>query len=362
MGYALEIRRVLARSLPEAFRSIPVRHLRPFVDPGTIRCAAMAPADVPRPNMAVLTPGSLSAHLLRACLPARAASACRWSRAATWSRATARCRSRRCGAAAGAHAAAPSRRLLRRSARAARRLSALGVTGLVEADAYRQDRARQCARLGRRRNAGADAVPRAAVPPSARPAAAAPARSTCGGWASPRAYAFAMAHLDAMIVRPCLGQDREPIIVGMLEPGRARRALEQRIASQPGHFWRNIPSLPRSARKGTARALAPAAVVLRCFVIADGNGYRVLPGGLAREPMGDTALARPRPAERHAEGRLGADRGRGRRATPAQLGAFISSRSTAAAPTCKAASPTISTGSAAISSGSTTMRACCAPR
>ena len=32
IGYALEIRRVLARSLPEAFRSIPVRHLRPFVD------------------------------------------------------------------------------------------------------------------------------------------------------------------------------------------------------------------------------------------------------------------------------------------------------------------------------------------
>ena len=32
LGYALEIRRVLARSLPEAFRSIPVRHLRPFVD------------------------------------------------------------------------------------------------------------------------------------------------------------------------------------------------------------------------------------------------------------------------------------------------------------------------------------------
>ena len=34
----------------------------------------------------------------------------------------------------------------------------------------------------------------------------------------------------------------------------------------------------------------PSAVVLRCFVIAEGDSYRVLPGGLAREPAGDTAL------------------------------------------------------------------------
>src|SRR5262249_24873652 len=60
IGYALEIRRVQARSLPEAFRSIPVRHLRPFVDHWHDSLAAMAPSDVGNPNMAVLTPGSLS--------------------------------------------------------------------------------------------------------------------------------------------------------------------------------------------------------------------------------------------------------------------------------------------------------------
>src|SRR6185503_10980039 len=51
----------------------------------------------------------------------------------------------------------------------------------------------------------------------------------------PSAYAFTMAHLDSMIVRPCLGQDREPIVVGMLED-EARAALERRIAEQPGQF------------------------------------------------------------------------------------------------------------------------------
>ena len=49
-GYALEIRRVLARSLPEAFRSIPVRHLRPFVDRWHDSLLAMAPAGMAHPT------------------------------------------------------------------------------------------------------------------------------------------------------------------------------------------------------------------------------------------------------------------------------------------------------------------------
>ena len=45
-GFALEIRRVLARSLPEAFRSIPVRHVRSFVDRWHDTLAALAPPGV----------------------------------------------------------------------------------------------------------------------------------------------------------------------------------------------------------------------------------------------------------------------------------------------------------------------------
>ena len=41
----------------------------------------------------------------------------------------------------------------------------------------------------------------------------------------PTAYAFVMAHLDAMIVRPCLGPDREPIVVGMLEAAQRRSKI-----------------------------------------------------------------------------------------------------------------------------------------
>jgi uncharacterized alpha-E superfamily protein len=106
----------------------------------------------------------------------------------------------------------------------------------------------------------------------------------------PSAYAFAMAHLDSMIVRPCLGQDREPIVVGMLE-GEARRDLQQRIEANPGHFVAQYPVSPSLNPKWDGETLVPSAVVLRCFLVSDGDSWRALPGGLAREPAGDTALS-----------------------------------------------------------------------
>src|SRR5581483_5180327 len=105
----------------------------------------------------------------------------------------------------------------------------------------------------------------------------------------PSAYSFAMAHLDSMIVRPCLGQDREPIVVGMLE-GEARRRLQARIEANPGQFVAQYPVAPSLNPKWDGAQLVPSAVVLRCFLVADpsgdlraGGGWRVLPGGLARE-------------------------------------------------------------------------------
>ena len=59
------------------------------------------------------------------------------------------------------------------------------------------------------------------------------------------ALAFALANLDLMIVRPCLGADREPIIVGMLEPAD-RKALEERIRAQPE--WNGTKIIMLTAR------------------------------------------------------------------------------------------------------------------
>jgi len=76
----------------------------------------------------------------------------------------------------------------------------------------------------------------------------------------------------------------------MLEPAQ-RKALEDKLRSQPGHYVAQYPVVPSLSPKWDGKGLAPSAVVMRCFVISEGYGYRVLPGGVAREPMGDTALA-----------------------------------------------------------------------
>ncbi|HZV93456.1 MAG TPA: circularly permuted type 2 ATP-grasp protein, partial [Caldimonas sp.] len=105
----------------------------------------------------------------------------------------------------------------------------------------------------------------------------------------PPAKDYVLANLDAMIVRPCLGPDREPIVVGMLE-GEARHRLRQRLSANPGHFVAQSPVSPSLNPKWDGAQLAPSAVVLRCFLVSNGASWRVLPGGLAREPAGNTAL------------------------------------------------------------------------
>jgi uncharacterized circularly permuted ATP-grasp superfamily protein/uncharacterized alpha-E superfamily protein len=287
VGYALEMRRVLARSLPEAFRSIPVRHLRPFVDRWHDSLLAMAPANVAHPNMAVLTPGSLSAayfghvHLARMLgMPL-----------VEGGDLVARDGQVQIKTLAGLR---PVHVLLRRLDSAfvdpleLRADSALGVTGLVEIT--RSGRVALANALG----SGVVETP-ALMPflerlcqhvlgqPLALP-------SLDVWWlGEPPALAFALANLDLMIVRPCLGHDREPIVVGMLDPAD-RAALEARIRAQPGRFVAQYPFTTSLTPKWDGRALAPAAAVVRLFLISDGDSYRVLPGGLAREPTGDTAL------------------------------------------------------------------------
>jgi uncharacterized circularly permuted ATP-grasp superfamily protein/uncharacterized alpha-E superfamily protein len=57
LGYALENRRLMARVLPEAFHSMEVAPLRPFVEALQASLHAMAPAHEGSPGLVVLTPG-----------------------------------------------------------------------------------------------------------------------------------------------------------------------------------------------------------------------------------------------------------------------------------------------------------------
>jgi len=293
IGYALEMRRVLARSLPEAFRSVPIRHLRPFVDRWHDSLQAMAPADIAQPSVAVLTPGSLSAtyfehvylsRLLGVSLVEGGDLVARDGQVSIKTLAGLR----------------PVHVLLRRLNSAfadpleLRADSAIGVTGMVEAT--------RSGRIALANALGSGLVETPALIPflervSQRLLGRGLDLPSLDVWwlGESSALAFALANLDLMIVRPCLGADREPIVVGMLEPAD-RKALEERIRAQPGQFVAQYPMTPSLTPKWDGRTLAPSAAVLRVFVVADGDSYRVLPGGLAREPTGDTAL--------HALGRL----------------------------------------------------------
>src|SRR5882672_5718142 len=289
IGYALEMRRVLARSLPEVFRSIPVRHLRPFVDRWHDSLLAMAPAGMAQPNMAVLTPGSLSSTYFEHVYLSRTLGV----PLVEGGDLVARDGEVSIKTLAGLR---PVHMLLRRLDSSfadpleLRADSALGVTGLVETT-----------RLGKIALANALGSGLAETP-ALMPFLEQLSQHLLNQklelpsldvwWlGEPAAYGFAMAQLGSMIVRPCLGQDREPIVVGELDPA-ARKALEQRIAAQPGQFVAQYPVVPSLSPKWDGKGgLEPATMVLRCFVVADGYGYRVLPGGLAREPMSDNALS-----------------------------------------------------------------------
>ncbi|MCW5737533.1 MAG: circularly permuted type 2 ATP-grasp protein [Enhydrobacter sp.] len=286
-AYALEIRRVLARSLPEAFRSIPVRHLRPFVERWHNSLVGLAPPEVARPSVAVLTPGSLSATYFEHVYLSRALGV----PLVEGGDLVARDGEVLIKTLAGLR---PVHMLLRRLDSAfadpleLRADSALGVTGLVEAT--------RTGKISLANALGSGLVETPAMMPFlerlcqhllGRPLQL---PSLDVWWlGEPTAYAFALAHLDSMIVRPCLGRDREPIVVGMLDPPE-RKALENRIAAQPGQFVAQYPVAPSLNPRWDGETLVPAAVVLRCFVVAEGDSWRVLPGGLAREPAGDTAL------------------------------------------------------------------------
>ena len=287
LGYALEIRRVLARSLPEAFRSIPVRHVRPFVDRWHESLLAMAPREIESPNVALLTPGALSATYFEHVYLARSLGVALVEGGDLVARD---------GVVAIKTLAGlrPVHALLRRLDSAftdpleLRADSALGVTGLVETV--------RNGRIAIANALGAGLVETPALMPflprlSEHLLGEAQRLPSLDVWwlGEPSALAFALANFDSLIVRPCLGFDREPIVVGMLEQ-RERAELEVRVRAKPAQFVAQWPITPSLSPRWDGEGLVPAAVVIRCFIVADNGGYRVLPGGLAREPVGDTCL------------------------------------------------------------------------
>ena len=288
IGYALEMRRVLARSLPEAFRSIPVRHLRPFVDRWHDSLLAMATGGVRNPNMAVLTPGSLSATYFEHVYLSRVLGV----PLVEGGDLVARDGEVSIKTLAGLR---PVHMLLRRLDSAfvdpleLRADSALGITGMVEAT--------RSGRITLANALGSGVVETPAMMPFLERLS----EHLLGQPLSlPSLDVWWLGEPAATVLRA--RQPRPDDRAALPRPGpradrrrhagasRSARRSRPRSARQPGQFVAQYPVTPSLSPKWDGETLAPSAMVLRVFVSADGDGYRVLPGGLAREPAGDTCL------------------------------------------------------------------------
>ena len=106
----------------------------------------------------------------------------------------------------------------------------------------------------------------------------------------PAAFADAWKRLDHLIIKPLERSMAEPAVFGAdLNPAQ-RDALRARVAARPQRYvaqeWVHVsqaPVLERDAGRGQgAEHLQARTVGLRVFAVATPDGYRVMPGGLAR--------------------------------------------------------------------------------
>jgi uncharacterized circularly permuted ATP-grasp superfamily protein/uncharacterized alpha-E superfamily protein len=106
----------------------------------------------------------------------------------------------------------------------------------------------------------------------------------------PAAFEDAWSRLDQLLIKPLDRSPREPALFGIDLSKSERSRLHARVAAQPQRYvaqeWVHVSRAPVLERGARVR-LAPRTVGLRVFAVATPEGYRVMPGGLARVAGGD---------------------------------------------------------------------------
>jgi uncharacterized circularly permuted ATP-grasp superfamily protein/uncharacterized alpha-E superfamily protein len=101
----------------------------------------------------------------------------------------------------------------------------------------------------------------------------------CG---DPQSRARVLDDLDQLVVRPVHpALDATPIQPGTLKP-EARERLVRAIETHPRRYIAQEPVTPATAPALIGRQLEPRPTTLRTFLIAEEEGYAVMPGGLGR--------------------------------------------------------------------------------
>ncbi|GAB0113304.1 circularly permuted type 2 ATP-grasp protein [Acidisoma sp. C75] len=279
VGMARENRRILSRVVPEMFRSVQIRALRPFFDLWQDSLAEFAPPGRALPNIALLTPGPGSPQWLEHMLLSQELS---------------------CNLVEGGDLTIRGGVLylkmlngLRRIDVLLRRLdgrmldplelhagSLLGVPGLM--DAIRGGTVRIT-------NDPGSAVAEAPALPRFLPGLARhllgeelllPSIETL--WlGEERDRARVMSDVNGWLIQPATESTGTCWQAAEMEPA-ARHDLLGRITARPAEFAAARISAPSLAPCARGSDLVPQAIVLRMFLVHSGGAWHAMPGGLAR--------------------------------------------------------------------------------
>jgi uncharacterized circularly permuted ATP-grasp superfamily protein/uncharacterized alpha-E superfamily protein len=296
-AYVLENRRVMARVLPELFRHLDVAEVRPFFDAWADRLQHLAPTEHDAPGLALLTPGHADPRWFEHVMLARALGLAvvedndlTVREGAVWVK---------------------SLRGLQRMHVLLRRqdgrrtdpleqheaaMSHTGTPGLLHAmragsvqvlNAPTSDYAE-----GPALSAFLPAIARALLGedlalPSVPTYWLGDAVQHAAAWDDEHGILLRDSHNGNIPGRPW-----------RLLDAAARRAALAEIDATPERFAASIVPPPSAAPcTGEGDTLEPRGVILRLFLIADGDGWRALPGGLARVMGEDDIPAGPLPRE-----------------------------------------------------------------
>jgi uncharacterized circularly permuted ATP-grasp superfamily protein/uncharacterized alpha-E superfamily protein len=289
MGYALENRRVQARTLPEGFRGRPVQQLRPFFDRWQNALHALAPAHRDHPHIALLTPGPDDEAYFEHVYLARELGLTMVEGADL----TLRDGNVMLKTLEGLQ---PIDVMLRRVESAfcdpleLRPDSTIGVVGMLQA-------------IRRGNMTAANAIGTGVVEtPALMPFLPAVARFVTGEELSLRSAELlwcgqaaaldrATQDLPNFVIRRSFGASVEPIIGAELD-AKAQAKLIAKMRARPLAYVAQMPVTPSVAPSWSPGGLTPQPIVLRVFLVRDGDDYVAMPGGHARVPTSREAYFR----------------------------------------------------------------------
>ena len=282
LAYVLENRRVMARVLPELFRNLDVAEVRPFFDAWADQLQRLVPAGVQNPGLALLTPGHNDQRWFEHVTLARTLGLALVEDGdltvrddAVWIKTL--------------RGLQPVHVLVRRQD--GRHIDPLELHGDRAAVTDGTPGLLQAMREGAVQvvNAPGSGFAEAPVLAAFLPEIAQhflgedlamPSMPVL--WlGDDAARAAVLAAPEKMIFRDALDGDAKPLVWSALADA-ARTSLLAAIAHNPAGFIAFRHAMPSAAPcTGEGDTLEPRGVILRIFLIADGDGWRPLPGGLA---------------------------------------------------------------------------------